>query len=111
MMKSVDVAVVGGGVAGLIAAHDTARMGLATVIFEAGPACGGRARTRVQEGFHFNQGPHALYVYGQFRKALDALRVNVSGHRPQFRAAIRSEIRPCLSRSMPCTRARMAAVR
>jgi len=88
MMKSVDVAVVGGGVAGLIAAHDTARMGLATVIFEAGPACGGRARTRVQEGFHFNQGPHALYVYGQFRKALDALRVNVSGHRPQFRAAI-----------------------
>jgi phytoene dehydrogenase-like protein len=87
-MKSVDVAVVGGGVAGLIAAHDTSRMGLATVLFEAAPALGGRAQTRVQEGFHFNQGPHALYVNGQFRKALRALGVNVSGHHPELRNAI-----------------------
>src|SRR5216684_2114964 len=87
-MKSVDVAVVGGGLAGLIAAHDTSRMGLTTLLFEAAPALGGRAQTRVQEGFHFNQGPHALYVNGQFRKALSALAVNVSGHHPQLRNAI-----------------------
>lgn len=87
-MKSVDVAVVGGGVSGLIAAHDTARMGLATVLFEAAPALGGRAKTRVQEGFCFNQGPHALYVSGQFRKALDALGVNISGQRFQLKGAL-----------------------
>src|SRR5580698_955226 len=34
LMKSVEVAVVGGGVAGLIAAHETARIGLATSLFE-----------------------------------------------------------------------------
>ena len=83
-----DVAVVGGGVAGLIAANDTARMGLATSLFEAAPALGGRAQTRIVEGFHFNLGPHALYTNGQFRKALSALDVNVAGHRLQLTNAI-----------------------
>jgi phytoene dehydrogenase-like protein len=87
-MKRVDVAVVGGGVAGLIAAHDTSRMGLSTWLFEAAPALGGRAQTRAQEGFHFNQGPHALYVDGEFNKALSSMGVNVSGHRLQLRNAI-----------------------
>ena len=87
-MKLIDVAVVGGGVAGLIAAHDTARMGLATLLFEAAPALGGRAQTRALGGFHFNQGPHALYVNGQFNKALNSLAVNVSGHRVQLKNAI-----------------------
>jgi phytoene dehydrogenase-like protein len=87
-MKSMDVAVVGGGVAGLIAAHDTSRMGLTTALFEAAPELGGRAQTRVQKGFHFNQGPHALYADGQFNKALSSLAVKVSGHRLQLRKAI-----------------------
>jgi phytoene dehydrogenase-like protein len=87
-MKSVDIAVVGGGVAGLIAAHDTARMGLATLLFEAAPALGGRAQTRVAEGFHFNQGPHALYANGQFNQALSAMAVKFSGNRLQLSNAI-----------------------
>jgi phytoene dehydrogenase-like protein len=80
-MKSVDVAVVGGGVAGLIAAHDTARLGLATVLFEGAPELGGRAQTRILDGFHFNQGPHALYANGEFNKALNSIGVKVPGHR------------------------------
>jgi len=87
-MKSVEVAVVGGGLAGLIAAHDTARMGLATLLCEAAPALGGRAKTRVVEGFHFNQGPHALYADGQLNKTLKSLAVKVSGHRLQLSNAI-----------------------
>ena len=87
-MKSVDVAVVGGGLAALIAANDTARMGLATSLFEAAPTLGGRAQTRILDGFHFNLGPHALYMNGQFRKALSALDVNVAGHRLQLTKAV-----------------------
>jgi phytoene dehydrogenase-like protein len=88
VIKLVDVAVVGGGVAGLIAAHDTSRMGLATVLFEAAPTLGGRAKTRAEEGFHFNQGPHALYVDGEFNKALSSMGVDVPGHRLQLKNAI-----------------------
>jgi phytoene dehydrogenase-like protein len=87
-MKSVNVAVVGGGLAGLIAAHDTARMGLTTLVFEAAPALGGRAQTRIQNGFHFNQGPHALYADGELNKALKSLAVNVSGRRLPLKNAI-----------------------
>jgi phytoene dehydrogenase-like protein len=88
VVKRVDVAVVGGGLAGLIAAHDISRTGLATLLFEAAPSLGGRAQTRAQEGFHFNQGPHALYADGKFNKALRSMGVNVSGHRLQLRNAI-----------------------
>jgi phytoene dehydrogenase-like protein len=88
LMKSVEVAVVGGGVAGLIAAHETARIGLATSLFEAAPVLGGRAQTRILDGFHFNQGPHALYVEGEFNKALNSMGVKVSGHRPDFSHAL-----------------------
>ena len=87
-MQTVDVAVVGGGVAGLIAAHDTARMGLATSLFEAAPAFGGRAQTRILEGFHFNLGPHALYTNGHFRKTLSALDVKFAGHRLHLTNAV-----------------------
>lgn len=87
-MQSIDVAVVGGGVAGLIAAHDTARMGLGTVLFEATPDVGGRAQTRVQSGFHFNQGPHALYTRGRFRQTLEALAIDVSGANPRLNEGI-----------------------
>jgi phytoene dehydrogenase-like protein len=87
-MKLVDVAVVGGGVAGLIAAHDTSRMGLSTLLFEAAPLLGGRAQTRAHQGFYFNQGPHALYANGQFNKALNSMGIKVSGHRLQLSNAL-----------------------
>jgi phytoene dehydrogenase-like protein len=60
----VDVAVVGGGLAGLAAAATAARAGSSVVLFEQAPELGGRARTRVEDGFAFNIGPHALYLNG-----------------------------------------------
>ena len=45
----VDVAVVGGGLAGLAAAATAARAGRSVVLFEGAPTLGGRARTRTDQ--------------------------------------------------------------
>ena len=64
-----DVAVVGGGLAGLVAAATAAQAGRSVVLFEQASVPGGRARTRTEDGFAFNIGPHALY------RKMDGLRV------------------------------------
>lgn len=57
----IDVAVIGGGLAGLAAAATAARAGRRVVLFEQATTLGGRARTRTANGYTFNIGPHALY--------------------------------------------------
>jgi phytoene dehydrogenase-like protein len=80
------IAVVGGGIAGLVAAATLARGGLQPTLFEAAHALGGRGQTRVAGGFHFNQGPHALYAKGAFAAALADLGVPVRGGAPVLTA-------------------------
>ncbi|ATQ42862.1 phytoene desaturase family protein [Caulobacter mirabilis] len=80
-MKHAEVAVVGGGIAGLIAAVALARRGLRPTLFETAHEFGGRAQTRVVDGFHFNQGPHALYIGGAFHAALSAFGLAAPGRR------------------------------
>ncbi|MFN8040493.1 MAG: FAD-dependent oxidoreductase [Acidimicrobiales bacterium] len=77
----VDVAVVGAGIAGLVAAARAARAGAGVVLLDGHPA-GGRARSTEREGFTLNQGPHGLYDHGAFRRALDDLDVAVHGGPP-----------------------------
>jgi phytoene dehydrogenase-like protein len=60
-VTDIDVAVVGGGLAGLTAAAFAARAGATVRLFDARSGLGGRARTATYDGFHFNEGPHALY--------------------------------------------------
>ncbi|HRE00694.1 MAG TPA: FAD-dependent oxidoreductase, partial [Ilumatobacteraceae bacterium] len=55
-----DVVVVGGGIAGQIAAITVAAAGRRVVLVEA-QRPGGRARSTEREGFVYNTGPHALY--------------------------------------------------
>ena len=74
-----DVAVVGGGMAGLIAACYLARAGLGVTVFERTPYLGGRAATLEADGFLFNRGGHALYTGGPASRILEELGVSY-GH-------------------------------
>jgi oxygen-dependent protoporphyrinogen oxidase len=56
----VDVAVVGGGIAGLAAAYDLHRRGASVVLLEAGPRWGGVIRTESADGFLMEGGPDTL---------------------------------------------------
>lgn len=76
-----NVNIVGGGIAGLIAATELARSGVKVRLFESAADLGGRARTRDVDGFLLNQGPHALYRLGALKRELDRLGVSHSGGR------------------------------
>jgi len=86
-----DVVVVGGGLAGLAVALYLARAGLRVTLHEKSGHCGGRARTRTIDRFHFNLGPHALYCAGEGAAVLHDLGVRIEGNRPRRGAyAVRS---------------------
>src|SRR5919197_967133 len=82
-----DAIIIGGGVAGLAAATFIARRGKRVRLFEQAHALGGRARTKTQDGFHFNIGPHALYRGGRGIEILGELGVTVSGRMPAVSGA------------------------
>lgn len=75
------VSIVGGGIAGLLAAVELGRGGVRVTLFEAQQNLGGRARTRHLDGFSLNQGPHALYVKGAFLRELKRLGIPFSGQK------------------------------
>ncbi|HYJ42544.1 MAG TPA: NAD(P)/FAD-dependent oxidoreductase [Steroidobacteraceae bacterium] len=56
MTTDVDVAIVGGGAAGIGAARRLAQSNYSTVLFEAGPRLGGRAWTHEVSGLHLDLG-------------------------------------------------------
>lgn len=77
-----DTIVIGGGIAGLTAASYLGRSGQRTLLLERSSKLGGRAVTREVEGFHFNVGPHALYLAAAGAKILDDLGVAFPGGSP-----------------------------
>jgi protoporphyrinogen oxidase len=56
------VVVVGGGPAGLTAAHELAREGVPPLVVERGERVGGIARTEVHEGYRFDIGGHRFFT-------------------------------------------------
>ncbi|MBB5867860.1 phytoene dehydrogenase-like protein [Allocatelliglobosispora scoriae] len=60
MSKRVDVAVIGAGLAGLVAARHLSRAGIEVTVLEAGDDIGGRVRTDVVDGFRVDRGFQVL---------------------------------------------------
>jgi protoporphyrinogen oxidase len=78
-LAQTDVAVVGGGMAGLTAACYLGCEGVEVTVFEKAPILGGRAASRQFDGFMFNRAIHALYTGGAASRALEELNITY-GH-------------------------------
>ena len=83
--------IIGGGLAGLIAANTLADLGRKVVVLERASALGGQARTLEQAGACLNFGPHALYRRGGLARALARLKVRPKGRVPPARGALAYE--------------------
>lgn len=80
-MNNGRVDIVGGGIAGLLAAIELASANVEVAVWESAGEFGGRARTRDVGGFLFNRGPHALYCQGALKRELDRLGIRYAGGR------------------------------
>lgn len=82
MNERIDVAIVGGGIGGLACARALAQAGLTVRVFERRARPGGRATCATVDGFHLDQGPHALYRNGGGMAVLRGLGVEPRGSQP-----------------------------
>ncbi|MEO6889551.1 MAG: NAD(P)/FAD-dependent oxidoreductase [Ktedonobacteraceae bacterium] len=80
---STDVAIIGGGLAGLSAATYLARAGMDVTLFEKSNSLGGRAATQQHEGYAFNRGAHAFYYGSAGTRVLRELGVTYSYKNPR----------------------------
>lgn len=70
-MTDSQIAVVGGGLAGLETARQLAEAGREVVVYEAAPTVGGRVRTETAGGYTFDRGFQVLFTaYPEARRAL-----------------------------------------
>ena len=74
-----EIIVIGAGLGGLASAALLARGGARVRVLDSAQHAGGRARSRVQEGFTFNVGAHALYRGGPATRVLRELGVPIAG--------------------------------
>lgn len=82
-MKNYDVAVIGGGLSGLVAAIYSAKAGKSVVILEKSNRLGGRAMSNIKNGAVFNLGGHALYRGGIAYKTFEELGLKLKGTAPK----------------------------
>jgi phytoene dehydrogenase-like protein len=78
-MYKYDVAIIGGGLAGLTAANFLANEGKKVVVLEKSNHLGGRAITNNKNGVLMNLGAHGLYLEGKAMTILTELGIALSG--------------------------------
>lgn len=83
-----EIHVIGGGLAGLAAAAYAARAGAPVVVHETRDRLGGRATTDERDGFHVDQGPHALYRGGAAEQVLAELGIRPAGVTPRVEGVV-----------------------
>ena len=88
MTQKWDVVIVGGGLAGYVAANYLAKSNLSVLLLEKGTKVGGRARTEKMKQQYFNLGPHALYKRGKAVPILEELGVNLNGTSPKISGTV-----------------------
>lgn len=81
-MTKYDTAVIGGGLAGFIAAIEVAKGGRNVVLLERSGRMGGRAMTNNKNGVLFNLGGHALYRAGAAYGILQEHGIRIEGGAP-----------------------------
>lgn len=86
--RVVDVQIVGGGIAGLVAAAVASSAGRSVRVIEKQSSPGGRATTTERDGFRLNHGPHALYCGGDLTRALASIDIRPQGIVPDQTGSI-----------------------
>src|SRR3954451_22065872 len=84
MTQKWDIVIVGGGLAGFVAANYLAKNDLSILILEKGKNVGGRARTNKINQQYLNLGPHAFYKKGKAKSILEELDVQLTGKSPKL---------------------------
>ena len=84
MTQKWDIVIIGGGLAGYVAANYLAKTDLSILIIEKGKKVGGRASTVKIKQQYLNLGPHALYKKGNATLILKELGIKLNGKQPKL---------------------------
>ena len=84
MTQKWDIVIVGGGLAGFVAANYLAKNDLSILILEKGKNVGGRARTNKINHQYLNLGPHAFYKKGKAKSILEKFGIVLNGKSPKL---------------------------
>ncbi|WP_047980192.1 phytoene desaturase family protein [Ornithinibacillus contaminans] len=84
MTQKWDIVIVGGGLAGYVAANYLTETSLSVLLIEKGKNIGGRARTNKVNQQYLNIGPHALSKKGKAMTILKDLGISLSGKSPKL---------------------------
>ncbi|MCG7345842.1 NAD(P)/FAD-dependent oxidoreductase [Sporosarcina sp. ACRSL] len=84
MVQKWDIVIVGGGLAGYVAANYLAKTKMSVLLVEKSKEVGGRARTNKIHNQYFNLGPHAFYKKGKAASIVEELGIQLHGNSPQL---------------------------